>query len=60
MFELSSIIQEINQQIDGIAFARLFDYHPSKIQFLGNTLKFFCPVHNELAFRSMVLDMEKH
>jgi tetratricopeptide (TPR) repeat protein len=58
MIDLTAIIQQINDQVDGHALARLIDYHPDKIQVTGNILKCFCPVHNERAFRSLIFDLK--
>jgi tetratricopeptide (TPR) repeat protein len=60
MPNLSSIVEEINQQINGEVFARLIEYHPDKIQISGGTLKCFCPVHHELAFRSLIFNLKTH
>ena len=57
MINLATIIQEINQQIDGEALVRLFNYHADKIQLNGPTLKCFCPIHHELAFRSLIVNL---
>lgn len=58
MLDLDSIIQEINQHLDGEALVRMFHYHPDKIQLNGPNLKCFCPVHNELAFRSLIVNLK--
>ncbi|MEN6627183.1 MAG: tetratricopeptide repeat protein [Candidatus Sumerlaeia bacterium] len=46
--------------IDGHAFARLIDYFPDKIQVSGSSLKCFCPVHHELAFRSLIINLRNN
>ena len=60
MSDLATILEAINQQIDGEKFARLINYHPDKIQISGTTLKCFCPVHQELAFRSLHISLTAH
>ncbi|MCE5229582.1 tetratricopeptide repeat protein, partial [bacterium] len=60
MADLQEILQQINQTIDGQAFARLIDYFPDKIQVSGSSLKCFCPVHHELAFRSLILNLKNN
>lgn len=60
MIELSTIIDQINQQIDGQRLAHLLKYHPDKIQIQGHTLKCFCPVHRELAFRSLIFNLSNN
>lgn len=51
-----NIIRDINVGIDGESLARLLDYHPEKIQTGASTIKCFCPLHKEQAFRSLLLD----
>ncbi|MCL5268969.1 MAG: hypothetical protein M1457_00060 [bacterium] len=58
MTELTTIIEGINRRIDGIALVRLIDYHVDKIQVSGATLKCFCPIHHELAFRSLIINLK--
>lgn len=60
MADLQAILQQINQMIDGQAFARLIDYFPDKIQVSGTSLKCFCPVHHELAFRSLIVNLRNN
>ncbi len=60
MLEIDSILQSINEQIDGEQLARLIDYHPDKIRSDGKTLKCFCPVHREMAFRSLIFYLKQH
>ena len=60
MIDLTSIIEEINRQIDAERFARLLNYHPDKIQISPPTLKCFCPVHHELAFRSLIINLKNN
>ncbi len=60
MADLQAILQQINQMIDGQAFARMLDYFPDKIQVSGTSLKCFCPVHHELAFRSLIVNLRNN
>lgn len=57
MKDLASIIDSINGQLDPEAVVRALKYHPDKIQVSGNNLKAFCPIHNEKAFRSLIVDL---
>jgi tetratricopeptide (TPR) repeat protein len=60
MKNLASVIDLINQQVDGQELIRLTQYHVDKVQLKDSTLRCFCPVHRELAFRSLVLNLTAH
>ena len=60
MSHIASIIESINDQIDGVELARLTGYHPEKLQLSSSTVKCFCPVHGELAFRSLIINLKNN
>lgn len=60
MSDLSAIISQINEHVDAQDLVRLINYFPEKAQTTGSSLKCFCPVHKEMAFRSLVLDLKHH
>ncbi len=60
MAELKDILLEINRSIDPAALVRLIDYHPDKVQRNDTTLKCFCPVHQERAFRSLIINLKNN
>lgn len=55
----SSIIDQINEIIDPQQLLEKINYAPDKIQIIGTTLKCFCPLHKEKAFRSLIVDLKK-
>lgn len=58
IIRVESIIKEINERVDGETLARLLDYHPNKIQIAPNSIKCFCPLHKEQAFRSLLIEQK--
>ena len=58
MADHASILEQINQLIDGHALAVLLNYHPDKIQIGAGTVKLFCPAHQERAFRSLIINLK--
>jgi tetratricopeptide (TPR) repeat protein len=60
MTNLTTVIDSINKQVDGEALVKLTNYHTDKLQHGGSTLKCFCPVHQEAAFRSLILNLKSH
>lgn len=55
----SAIIDQINEKIDPQQLIEKINYAPDKIQIVGTTLKCFCPIHKEKAFRSLIIDIKK-
>ena len=55
----STIIEQINEKIDPAQLIEKINYAPDKIQIVGTTLKCFCPIHKEKAFRSLIIDLKK-
>lgn len=53
------IIEQINEKIDPRQLIENINYLPDKIQIIGTTLKCFCPIHKEKAFRSLIIDVKK-
>lgn len=59
IIRVEEIIGEVCSKVEAEKLAVLLDYHSSKIQITGNQVKCFCPLHNEQAFRSLILDTKK-
>ncbi|HPB29895.1 MAG TPA: tetratricopeptide repeat protein [Candidatus Sumerlaeota bacterium] len=55
----SDIIEQINDKVDPRDLLEKIDYATDKIQIIGPTLKCFCPIHKEKAFRSLIVDLKK-
>ena len=53
------IIDQINEKIDPQQLIEKINYAPEKVQIIGTTLKCFCPIHKEKAFRSLIIDLKK-
>lgn len=56
VLRVEKIIEDVNAKVEGGLLARLLNYHPEKIQVAGPTIKCFCPLHHEQAFRSLLID----
>lgn len=56
----SGIIDQINEKIDAKILFDKINYAPEKVQIIGTTLKCFCPLHKEKAFRSLIVDLKKN
>ncbi|MBN1901704.1 tetratricopeptide repeat protein [Candidatus Sumerlaeota bacterium] len=56
----SGIIEQINDKIDAKVLFDKINYAPDKVQIIGTTLKCFCPLHKEKAFRSLIVDLKKN
>ena len=57
MNELATIIDSVNQLVDVEALLRLIDYHVETIQIKGGKLRCFCPLHKEVALRSLLIEL---
>lgn len=55
----SDIIEQINEKIDPKELLEKINYATEKIQIIGSNLKCFCPIHEEKAFRSLIIDLKK-
>jgi tetratricopeptide (TPR) repeat protein len=56
VFSQTEVLDIINAHLDPHALLQHINYYPDKIQLLGTTLKCFCPIHSETAFRSLIID----
>lgn len=56
VFSQTEVLEIINAHLDPHVVIRHINYFPEKIQVLGPTLKCFCPIHGEKAFRSLIID----
>jgi tetratricopeptide (TPR) repeat protein len=57
--ELEDAIRHINASIDPLLLVKTINYLADKMQVIGTTLKCFCPLHKETAFRSLIIDIRK-
>ncbi len=56
VFSQTEVIEIINTHLDPHTFIQHINYFSEKTQVLGTTLKCFCPIHGEKAFRSLIID----
>ncbi|MFH0794536.1 MAG: tetratricopeptide repeat protein [bacterium] len=60
MSALSELLEEINKKINPEALLRKINYYPDEVQRIGDRMKAFCPLHEEKAFRSLIIDVKQN
>lgn len=55
-----SVIADINGSIDARRLLELIAYKVDKIQETADTIKAFCPIHNETMFRNLIVDKKRN
>jgi len=54
-----NIIKEVLAKLDPLKVLKLIDYRTDTIQKSEGSVRCFCPIHNELVFRTLVIDIKK-
>lgn len=54
-----TLCEEINANLDAVSVLALISFHADKLQETGNTIKAFCPIHQDSRFRSLLVDAER-
>ena len=60
MLSFQDIVADLNRQLDALSVLRKIDYFPEALVRSGSSIKCFCPIHEEKAFRSLLVDSSRN